>query len=192
MVNTDDYERTRDLPGVREAFKAARDVDIVVTSLARREDPHSRFNQFMKVAPDEQKRELKAAGWTGDVLWQPFSKNEPILVQNGLRAMSTFDLPLLREWAGRKDKHVVLVAGPCGKCGAHKASALRPLLVEPDLRVSNHLVTHLDTAEALLETKDSQPETDLKEFLKQKSIDSLSDSDLEDYLRGHASEHIDE
>ncbi len=54
------------------------------------------------------------------------------------------------ELARKPNKHVVLVAAPCGICNEPKGAAIRPLLKEENLRLWNHLFIDLTTAQNLL------------------------------------------
>jgi hypothetical protein len=90
-------------------------------------------------------------GWVGDVQYLPYSTTGPIGVASGVRAVTLFELSELVEMVKSGNKHVVLVGGPCGHCGASKTEALRPLLEEPSLRVWSHLVVDAGTAEKLIE-----------------------------------------
>ena len=71
-------------------------------------------------------------------------------MRSGDRAVTLFELDELRELSARKDKYVVLVSGPCGKCGRTRSDALRPLVANPKLKVWSHLVLDLDTAQELV------------------------------------------
>jgi DNA-binding transcriptional regulator LsrR (DeoR family) len=150
MVEAKDYDKIRHLPGVNEAFDEAEKIDIAVISLARMGDPHSRINKFLGMGWETQRKELRKQGWVGDVLWHPYSKRGPIEVKEGLRALSPFDIRKLCQWKEKENKHIILVAAPCRICEKPKTPALRPLLTQRSLRVANHIVTDVSTAEALV------------------------------------------
>ena len=145
------YEDVKMQPGVRESFEHAAEVDIVVTSLASAADEHGALNRFLKLWKNDALDELMRQGWVGDVQYLPYSTSGPISVESGVRAVTLFELSELVEMVQSGDKHVVLVGGPCGHCGASKTEALRPLLEEPGLRVWSHLVVDAGTAEKLIE-----------------------------------------
>ena len=151
VVRWEHYEEIKKLRGVREGFEQAKDIDIVVTSLGSQADPHSLLGSFMEMAPARGRRNLEKAGWVGDVMWRPYSATKPITVNTGVRAVTIFELDDLVKMAQAPGKHVVLIAAPCGFCGKLKVEALRPLLVQPSLRVANHIVMDADTSTALLE-----------------------------------------
>ena len=62
------------------------------------------------------------------------------------RAATLFELADFVRMAAEPDKAVILVAGPCRKCGAQRSRALMPLLREPTLAVWSHLVIDAETA----------------------------------------------
>ena len=64
--------------------------------------------------------------------------------------MTLYELEDLARIAGQKNKHVILMARQCGLCGRHRADALRPLLINPDLKVFSSLVLDAATARELL------------------------------------------
>ena len=150
VVQWNEFEQAKKLPGIQEAFKEKKHIDIVVMSMASANDEHGLYNHFMGLGKKSAVNKLRRAGWVGDVHWHPFSEKGPIKVNTGVRSMTLFELDELAEWAARTDKHIVLMAAPCGQCGRTKSDALRPLLEEPALRVYNHLVTDVRTARELL------------------------------------------
>ena len=156
-VGWDQYEDVKGWPGVKEAFEKAGEIDIVISSLGNVYHEDSALNRLLKLTP-EALNDLRSHGVVGDLQGNLFSATGPFHAQGGYRVMSLFDLSELREMAHTQShKHVVLVAMPCGKCGASKAEALQPLLKEPALRVWNHLVTDLQTAQDLLDPTPRDP-----------------------------------
>jgi len=152
IVRCADYEAIKALPGVRESFQEAANIDIVITSLARPES-HSQLRRFMALGPEQGFRNLEQSGWVGDVMWRPYSKDGPITVDTGIRAVTIFELSDLVKLAQTPGKHVILCAGPCNFCGAAKVEAVRPLLSQPSLRVANHVIMDFATATGLLEAR---------------------------------------
>lgn len=145
------YRTVKRQPGVRESFARAREVDIVVTSLASAQDKHGALKRFLEFGTPEQVTDLIKLGWVGDVQYLPFSSTAAVALRKGVRAVTLLELSDLRTMAASKGKHVVLVAGPCGECARTKSDALRPLMREPALRVWSHLVTDAKTAVELLQ-----------------------------------------
>ncbi len=52
-----------------------------------------------------------------------------------------------------QDKHVIVSSGPCARCGRPRTDALRPLLLEPTLKVWTDLVMDVETAQELVATE---------------------------------------
>jgi len=156
VVEVDEYDHVKTLPGVEESFQRAKEIDIVVTSLATATDRHGELNRFINLGErkgegkDSGVRALKKSGWVGDVSYRPYSNTAPIITSEGIRAVSLFELEDLVELARKPNKHVVLVAAPCGICNEPKGAAIRPLLKEENLRLWNHLFIDLTTAQNLL------------------------------------------
>jgi DNA-binding transcriptional regulator LsrR (DeoR family) len=156
VVGADEYEHVKTLHGVEESFRKADQIDIVVTSLASASDEHGALNRFMNLSEKKRKdlRALRKAGWVGDVAYRPYSNTGPISTAVGIRAVSLFELAELVDMANKPNKHVVLVAAPCGICNEPKGAALRPLLEEASLRLWSHLLMDLTTAQSLLPKED--------------------------------------
>ena len=152
VVEVGEYEHVKTLPGVEESFRKASQIDIVVTSLASASDRHGELNRFMNLGErgNGNVKELKKCGWVGDVSYRPYSKTEAIAAAGGIRAVSLFELEDLVELTRKPNKHVLLVAAPCGICNEPKAQALQPLLKESSLRLWSHLLMDLTTAQDLL------------------------------------------
>ena len=153
VVKWEEYDEVKSLHVVRDSFKEAVNIDIIVTSLAQADDEHGLLNMFLTMHRGRQAG-LEAAGHVGDVLWQPFSNDGPLTVNTGIRAVTLFNLPDLVDMASNEGKHVVLVAGPCTGCGRTKTQALKPLLSQKLLRMCNHLVTEVATAVEMLSGSD--------------------------------------
>jgi len=156
VVEAEDYEHVKTLPGVEESFRRAREIDIVVTSLASAGDPHGELNRFMSLGKQGSNHvaELKEAGWIGDVTYRPYSESGPISASEGIRAVCLFELERLVEFAQEPNKHVVLVAAPCGVCQQSKGDALHPLLAEPKLKLWTDLFMDLTTTQTVLPRED--------------------------------------
>jgi DNA-binding transcriptional regulator LsrR (DeoR family) len=149
-VPVEDYEGVKKQPGVRESFERAREIDIVVTSLASARDEHGALNRFMHFGKGLGAAELRRQGWVGDFQYLPLSRKGPIRLTHGIRAVTLFELPDFVRMVLSKEKYVVLVAGPCGECGRTKEDALRPMLEVSNLKIWSHLVTDAQTADRLL------------------------------------------
>jgi DNA-binding transcriptional regulator LsrR (DeoR family) len=152
VVEVEEYAHVKTLPGVEESFRKASQIDIVVTSLASASDKHGELNRFMNLGErsNGNVEEIKRRGWVGDVSYRPYSKTGPITAAGGIRAVSLFELKDLVDLARKPNKHVLLVAAPCGICNEPKTEALKPLLKEKSLRLWSHLLMDLTTAQNLL------------------------------------------
>jgi DNA-binding transcriptional regulator LsrR (DeoR family) len=158
VVEAREYQHVKTLLGVEESFSKAREIDIVVTSLASASDPHGDLNRFMKLSEERDRDNsvaaLRKSGWIGDVSYRPYSTTGPIATTKGMRAVSLFELEDLVDLAHKPNKHVLLVAAPCRRCHAVKGDALRPLLEEKNLELWTHLLMDLTTAQDLLPRED--------------------------------------
>ncbi|NIA14725.1 MAG: hypothetical protein GWP08_11650 [Nitrospiraceae bacterium] len=161
VVPWNQYEAVKTRTGVREAFEAAEDIDIIVSSLSSRDDEHGLFINFLESNETEAPRArgiLEEAGWCGDVQWRPYSNKGPIMEDIGARHVTLFELEDLVRLSRTPDKHVILISGRCVQCNTPKNTALLPLMREESLRVFNHLITDITTATQLLNNvEDSAP-----------------------------------
>lgn len=139
-------ENVTELPRVNESFAAAKDIDIVITSLASSKDEHGDLNQLMRHAKPDDVAALEEARHCGDVQFSPYSVDGPIDMDGRLRPMVILQLSDLVEMAKTRDKHVILVAGPCKQCDRTRADALRPLMRTAALAVWTHVVLCSRTA----------------------------------------------
>ena len=153
LVETDQYEEAINDAGVKKSFKARKKLHLVISSLGSASHVHGDFYNFMKQGKrgkDSGLNVLKNAGWVGDVLFRPYSATGPITDDTGIRAVSLLELDELRDMARSRDKHVVIVAGPCTLCPKTRSDAVKPLFVAPDLRLWSHFVMDMQTASELL------------------------------------------
>jgi len=157
VVSNEEFERVRANPSVRLTLERARDIDIVITSLASADDPHGLLRQYLSWLVEcggLEKRAVEAmyeAGWVGDVQFRPYSATGPLTKECAVRAVTLLELSDMVSWAKNLNKYIVLLGGPCAECFSSKVKALRPLLENPDLRVFSHLVVDVQTARELLE-----------------------------------------
>jgi len=151
FVPWEQYDSVKKSPGVREAFEDRDQIDIVVSSLSDKDDPHGLFREFISVGSPQDMDALEDAALVGDVQWHPFSDESPIMIGTGIRPVTLFELDDLVKLSSTPDKHVIVISGPCVECGTDKSRALLPLMKQPSLRVFNHLVTDTTTARELLE-----------------------------------------
>jgi DNA-binding transcriptional regulator LsrR (DeoR family) len=138
FVTTTEWSALREFEAIKEAFRRAADLDILVTSAgAHWGKKCSRLRQlYNEQGLEETLEALEKAGTIGDLLWRPISKDGPVEVEAKMRALTVLDLPDLpqRIKAGCK---VVLALGPCGSCRLPKGDILRTVL-----GWKQHYVTH--------------------------------------------------
>lgn len=159
VVNSDDYETIKKNPGVRHCFERKHEIDIIVTSLADAKHEHGLLRHYLSHLSEQKYldaniiEKMHRDGWVGDVQFRPYTAEGSAPDICPIRAVTLFEIDemvnLVKE---NRDKYVVLIAGPCGECGASKVNALRPLLANENLRLWTHLVTDSKTARELLET----------------------------------------
>jgi DNA-binding transcriptional regulator LsrR (DeoR family) len=136
LVEHEQFEEIKKLAGVKEAFDAAAQIDIVCTSGSSWRDPHSLLRYHMGRS-EESLAVLKKAGCVGDMLWRPLGSRSPIATRTQMRAMTLMDLDDLQGFI-RQGKQVLLALGPCNACGRPKTDVLKAIL-----KIEPHLITHL-------------------------------------------------
>jgi len=135
---------------VQEAFERRHEIDITISSMASAQDEHGHLFQYLaRFVDEEAPQRLLDRGWVGDHQLRPYDEHGPMPFTEGMRPITLFEIEELVALARQPEKHVVLLCGPCGKCGRPKTDALTPLLSSPDLHVWNHLLVDEATAEAV-------------------------------------------
>lgn len=147
FVDAEAYGELKRDRATEEAFARAGEIDIVITSLADREDEHGYLRGFLQTFGAESLEHLEAANWRGDVHLCPYSATGPLEIERGPKPVTLFQYRDLVELAARPDKYVIMLCAPCGYCDRNKSAAMLPTLSEPSLRCWSHLV--LDRATAL-------------------------------------------
>ena len=152
VVDFDDYARVKKWPGVKEAFQAVPvdGFDMVITSLGSASHPHGDFNTFMKSGSERGSKVLRKKGWIGDVQYRPYSIDGPITDDTIVRTVTLLELDDLVALARKPNKHVIVVAGPCGSCRETRSDAVYPLLTSSRLKLWSRFVMDVDTAKDLL------------------------------------------
>lgn len=149
-VRVRDFPRVKTISGVREAFEASNQIDVVVTSMGDFSDDHDLLTQFLSDAGMTASK-LIARKWVGNVQYRPYSASGPVTESpNDWRAVTVFEIPDLVRMANLDNKHVILIARQCGKCGATRAKPLLPLIKNSNLRVFSKLVMDEATARELV------------------------------------------
>ena len=147
LVEAAEEQKLRELPAIKEAYDRASEIDIVVTSTSCWNDDHSTLRHYMHIA-GESVEELEKAGCLGDILWQPIGLDGPFELNSRIRAMTIMKLDELHELI-KKQKHVLLVAGPCHACHRPKTRVVQAILDQPK-RLITHLVTDTRCASELV------------------------------------------
>jgi len=159
VVSNSDYASQKANPAIRYSFEKRNEIDIIVTSLASADHEHGLLGQYLTHLIDQGLLsrnvldKMLAAGWIGDVQFRPYSVEGPLPEDVcPVRAVTLFELNELVNLAKDRSngRYVVLVAGPCGECGATKKNALRPLLANGNLRLWTHLIVDAKTTKELL------------------------------------------
>jgi hypothetical protein len=84
----------------------------------------------------------------------PYSSRGPIEIREGKRAVTLFEIDDLVTLANKKNKDVVIVAGPCpaADCNRTRSEALQPLLRNhKELGVWSHLYMDMQAAKQLVD-----------------------------------------
>ena len=154
LVPAGEFKRLHSHTGIKDAFAAKKDIDLVVTAMGDFDDPHDLLSLFLKDSGQDL-AELRRRGWLGNVQYRPFTATGP--VKEGpreLRAVTVFELADLVDLARNPDKAVILMARQCGLCPRPRAGAL---LSHPSLKVFSRLVLDQATATELLKTEVESP-----------------------------------
>jgi DNA-binding transcriptional regulator LsrR (DeoR family) len=150
LVPAGELERIRDRIGVRDAFAAKPDIDLVVTAMGDFDDPHDLLALFLRDSGQDLEA-LRGQGWLGNVQYRPFTANGPVHeTPDQLRAVTVFELEDLVHLARDRSKEVILMARQCRSCPRAHAGALRALLRTPSLKLFSRLVLDAATARELL------------------------------------------
>lgn len=147
LMTVKEFEDMKQRPGLQEAFDAKDQINIVVTAMGDPRDPHDLLSQFMGTGYSD----LEKLGAIGNVQYRPFSETGFIREQSDeRRAFTLFELDELVAIARERDRHVILIARQCGRCGMTRARVLKPLLQNDKMRVFSKLILDVPTALELL------------------------------------------
>lgn len=164
VVRVKDYPEVQQHPGYMDAINVREEIQIIITTLGDKKDPHDIYRNLHEGGKKGSKSEkptntqavkdLNAKGWVGNMQFRPYSNTGPIYEANDSQRISTlFELEDYRKWAKEKKKRIVLVVSPCGACQMLRAEALLPLL-KPEFRIWNSLVVDRMTAEKCVDVDD--------------------------------------
>ena len=150
LVRVGTFKHLSSHTGVKEAFAAKKDIDVVVTAMGDFYDPDDLLSIFLKDSGQDLAA-LRKRGWLANVQYRPFTADGPAReAPRDLRAVTVFELEDLVKLAEKGSKEVILMARQCGICGRTRAEALRPLLANPTLKVFSTLILDAATARELL------------------------------------------
>ena len=151
LVRAGDFPGLPGHTGIKEAFAAKDDIDLVVTAMGDFNDPHDLLALFLEDSGQDLKA-LRERGWLGNVQYRPFTAKGPVHeAPDDLRAVTVFELEDLVQLARDRQKQVILMARQCKRCPRPRAGALRALVTNPDLKVFSRLVMDAATAQELLQ-----------------------------------------
>jgi DNA-binding transcriptional regulator LsrR (DeoR family) len=166
IVRPNDWALFTGLPGIKAAFAAAKQLDVIVTSAAVLTDRHSMLARYYvkqdaearrALSPDEVSeaetiRDMLAKDeCVGDMLWLPLSKRGPIDTNRyPYRSMTVVELSDL-ETVIRNEGRVLLTLGPCTSCHELKTEILETIL-NMEKRLISDLVVDSRTVRQLLKT----------------------------------------
>ncbi len=150
MVPSKDYKKIIERAWLADAFQKRDEISIVATSMGDMYDAHDLYTAFL-MQSDNNIKKLQKQGWVGNVQYRPYTKTGPVPPEHEpWRSVTLYELPDFVSIARTKNKHVVLIARQCSRCGRSRAPALRPLLEVPELRVWSEIVMDAATACELL------------------------------------------
>jgi DNA-binding transcriptional regulator LsrR (DeoR family) len=135
-VKTEEFRNILESEDICDSSRAAKKVDIIVTSGTCWGDEHSSFRKYMQKSETCFKI-LDRQNCVGDMLWLPLGNEQPLPLETEIRAMTLFELNDLPNFI-RRGKKVLLVLSPCFYCNQTKSSILKAVLNQKE-----HLITHL-------------------------------------------------
>ncbi len=149
IVKSAEMADLRTIPYMRESFDCVRDIDIMVTSAGGHwQEGHSSFSTMLSMASPRTVEQLNEAGCIGDMMWRPLGRKGPLEIVTEMRTVTLVELGDLPAFT-RRGRAVLLLLGPCGRCGGPKGDILAAVLARPNL--ITHLVVDSRTAREYLQ-----------------------------------------
>jgi DNA-binding transcriptional regulator LsrR (DeoR family) len=136
IVTTESIPAFTELDEIAYSIRRSSELDIIVTSGADWNDPHSSLRNSMNRSSSTMET-LNDAGVVCDMLWRPLAEKAPITTATEYRALTLVELDFLPEFIAN-GKQVLLMLGPCARCERHKGPVLQTILGQ-----TQHLVTHV-------------------------------------------------
>jgi DNA-binding transcriptional regulator LsrR (DeoR family) len=149
MVQTRMMPQLLESKEIHDTFRAANDLDIIVTSGSDWADEHSSLLRCMDRSKESLGKLLRA-GTVGDMLWRPIGKEGPVKESVSIRMMTLLELEQLSDFIQNK-RYVLLMLGSCGKCKRPKGEILHTILKQ-NPQLITHLVVDSRSARQLEET----------------------------------------
>jgi DNA-binding transcriptional regulator LsrR (DeoR family) len=139
MVSAENEAILRDMEDIKASYDKIDLLDVIVTSAGGHWDlGHSRLHAAYGEKKDTAALAwLKEQGCIGDLMWRPISKSGAVSLADHTRAMTLIRLDQLPQLIQQRKK-VMLILGPCVKCGKPK-----PEILDAVLNWSPPLITHL-------------------------------------------------
>lgn len=138
IVKSSRRNELKTFEGTKDAFEAAQDLNIIVTSGGRLDDEHGMLSAYLDrcgstVQKAGMREQLRANRVVGDLMWQPITVDGPFSMQSNGFEYCPNALVDLDELPGFIDRgvRVLLVLGACGACGQPKGALLDAILGSP-------------------------------------------------------------
>lgn len=144
MVRSEDIPKLKESREIEEAYTAAAQLDIIVTSGSDWDDEHSSLRVVCMERSPATVQLIRDLGGEVDVMWRPLGKNGPITDATEIRALTLMELTDLPRFIERGGS-VLLMLGPCGMCKRSKVKVLHTTLTQ-QLRLVTHVVVDSRTA----------------------------------------------
>jgi hypothetical protein len=154
MVQPSRYKEFMGLVGIKEAFDAIEQIDVIVTSGGRWNCGHSALHRLYGKYCEKMLGPLAKSQCVGDLMWCPLGPNGQIDLKEIEAPLQTFTLmqiSQLHDFILNQRKHVLLALGPCSQCNEPKSEILKTILdLAPKQRFFTHLVCDSRTASRVL------------------------------------------
>ncbi|MGI9473862.1 MAG: hypothetical protein ACR2NZ_20130 [Rubripirellula sp.] len=140
-----ELRKFREIEGV---YKAARKLNIIVSSGGDWADAHSTTQRYLQEVDQSDVDALREYPAIGDLLWQPISAEGPIDMDGGdftFRPNTLVDLSEIPSAIEERGLRVLLALGTCGRCGKPKGNLLNTIL-GLDQQLVTDVVTNSPTA----------------------------------------------
>jgi DNA-binding transcriptional regulator LsrR (DeoR family) len=145
IVTPQGMEQLKQLPDIRAAFAAAKNIDIIVTSGTEWADKDSALKKRIKGAA-RCVNKLNKEKCLGDIFWRPIGADGPITAETEYRALTLIELGQLHGFI-KGGKRVLLMLAPCGGCNKPKGKLLECVLNQKKPLVTDLVVDSLTASQ---------------------------------------------